>query len=39
MPIQAGKSIRKKSGFEMLGNNNNNKKSQLKSGENCLNKW
>ena len=37
MPIQAGKSIRKKSGFEMLGNNN--KKSQLKSGENCLNKW
>lgn len=38
MPIQAGKSIRKKSGFEMLGNNNN-KKSQLKSGENCLNKW
>ena len=33
-----GKSVRTKSGFEMLGNNNN-KKNQLKSGENCSNKW
>ena len=31
-----GKSVRTKSGFEMLGNNN--KKNQLKSGENCSNK-